>query len=48
MSESFSSNRMPWLRWGLLALVLLVGVILLLILAPGSAPIVSVEGAPRS
>jgi hypothetical protein len=28
--------------------VLLVGVILLLILAPGSAPIVSVEGAPRS
>lgn len=43
MTETDAPSRYTWLRWALVAVLLLAGLVLLLVLGPGSAPLVSTD-----
>ncbi len=47
MSETNAPSVISWLRWGLLAAVVIAGLVLLLILGAASSPVVRLDGTLR-
>lgn len=47
MSASNTPSGSTWLRWGLVALLILVGLVLAFVLGPGAEPVVELESAIR-